>query len=133
MTANQDFEELKAEYARWSNEDLLRVVKVPADYRPAAVEAEREILTQRDPAEVAALAPVVVQTLDAEQETRHKLAEQPLSTGAKVFCFVFCGFPGIIFAAVLEGRGRSRRAHEAWTWVAYGWLARVLFVALGVA
>ena len=96
MAANQDFADLKAQYARWSSEDLLRVVNAPQDYRPAAVDAAREILAQRDPAELAVLATTVI-------------------------------------PAVQEAKGRSRRANEAWTWIGFGWVARLALAALGVA
>lgn len=131
MAANQDFEDLKAEYARWSNESLLRVVHAPDEYRPAAVQAANAVLAQRNPAEVAALTPSIVQTLDEEYERRQEIADAPLGTGAKALCFIFCGIPGIVFAAIQEAKGRSRRADTAWRWVMYGWLVRMLLAALG--
>lgn len=116
---------MRAHYAQWSDEDLLRVVNAPQDYRAAAVQAAREILTQRDPTELAALTSTVVADLEQEEAAKQQVAEEPLGTLAKTMCFVFCGIPGILFAAWQESKGRSRRSREAWTWLGYGWLARI--------
>lgn len=62
-----------------------------------------------------------------------EIADKPLSTTAKTLLFLFCGVPGIAFAAVQEAKGRSRRADEAWAWVGYGWIARLVVTLLGVA
>jgi len=97
------------------------------------VQAARETLAQRDPRDVAALATTVVAELNQELDATHNIAEEPLGPAAKALCFVFCGIPGIVFAALQESKGRSRRSREAWTWIAYGWLMRVGYIVLAVA
>ena len=45
-------EELRNKYRGWSTEDLQRIVAESQDYRPEAVEVVRDILANRDPAEL---------------------------------------------------------------------------------
>ena len=132
VNSDRDLNELREQYAHWATEDLLRVIHSPRDYRPQAVQAAQEILAQREPSDLTALTTAVVEELDQERQIKDKLSEEPLSTFGRVLCFVFCGIPGIVFAAYQEAKGRSRRAGEAWKWVGYGWLARVGLVIIGL-
>ena len=129
--ADRDLEELRAQYAHWPTEDLLRVVNAPQDYRQAAVQAAQEILAQREPGELAGLTTTVIGDLKEEQATKQRVAQESLGPTGKVLCFLFCGIPGIAFAAVQEAKGKSRRSHEAWICIGYGWMARAGLVLLG--
>jgi len=106
------------------------VVNAPQAYRQAAVQAAQEILARRDPSDLSTLTTTVNADLHQEQETKQRIADEALGPAAKVLCFLFCGIPGIVFAVLQEAKGKSRRSHEAWMWIGYGWMARAGIVFL---
>ncbi len=131
--SDRDLRELREHYAHWSTEELLRVVHAPKDYRPEAVQAAQQILAQREPDEIAALTAAVIADLGQEQETRQRMVDEPLGPTAKALCFVFCGIPGIVFAAYQESKGKAGRSREAWKWIGYGWATRAGLALLALA
>jgi hypothetical protein len=128
-----DLQGLRERYAHLSTEELLRVIHAPQDYRQEAIQVAKGILAQRQPQDLDALTTAVIADLSQEQEVRHGLAEEPLGPLAKGLCFVFCGIPGIAFAAYQGSKGKARRSREAWTWVGFGWAARVGLGLLSLA
>lgn len=130
MSFDRDIQELRSQYANWSTEDLLRVLAASQDYRPGAVTVAREVLATRDPAEVTGLTEPVRAQLEDERAAQARAADDPLSPGLKVMCFLLCGIPGIAFAAYQEAQRRTRRAREAWRWVMFGWAARLVIAPL---
>ena len=119
---------LTARYREASTEVLLRIVCVePEEYRREAVQVAREVLEGRSLSEdeVDAILPELM----ADRTVREDLAAAALSPVLKAVCFVFCGLPGIMIASIVGIKRRVRSEKEAWTWVDYGWLFRVvLFV-----
>ncbi len=129
MSTERELSDLKERYRNASTEDLLRVVHSRHDFRAEAVEIAREVLKTRDLTQARVTA--VVAELAEEIEARQLAAEEPLGAGWKAFCFFLCGVPGILFAAYQWTTGRSRRAQEAWNWIALGWFIRLaLFMFL---
>jgi hypothetical protein len=121
VTTERDLADLRQRYSNWSTEDLLRVLGASQDYRPEAIQIAREILATRDQSQVAELTPAVAADVQREGDVRQQQAEAPLGVGLKITCFLFCGIPGIAFAAYQESAGRSRRAREAWKWILMAW------------
>jgi hypothetical protein len=89
-------------------------------------------LATRDLAQEGVNADAVTARLEEESNVKRQLAETPLSVRLKIVCFVFCGLPGLLVAAyqTVTYPG-SLRAREAWSWVGYGWLARVGLFLVG--
>ena len=127
MTTTRELDdELRRRYESWSTEDLFRVIHTPGDYRPEAVQIARDVLAIRNvPLEGSAVEGLVAE-LQSERAAAQESAVEPLGNGLRAICFLFCGIPGIAIAAYEMSKGHTRRAHDAWTWLAYRWLTRVL-------
>ena len=125
--------DLRKRFERTDTEELLRVVHSrPGDYRPEAVELAREVLATRDVALDDPSTQVVLAELEQERAVADDAATRPLESWLKAVCFVFCGIPGILIAVIQSGNGHTRRARDAWIWVGYGWLARVVLILVSV-
>ena len=79
LAADRELEEWKSRYQSISTHALLRVVAASQDYRPAAVQAAREVLATRNQAEFGALTQAVGAELGAEGEEKQRLADEPLT------------------------------------------------------
>ena len=130
MNTTQDLEELRRRYETWSSEELLRVAHATGDYRPEAVHIAREILAAREVPLDGTVAQEVITTIENERTTADDAAAVPLDLVLRGICFVFCGIAGIAIAVYQGSKGHSRRASDAWTWVGFGWLARVVLFVL---
>ena len=126
MPTTRELDDLRRRYEGWSTEDLLRVIHAPGDYRPEALEIAREVLAVRNVPLDGPAVEMVVAELERERAVAQELADQPLGKGLRVICFLFCGIPGIAIAAYQISKGHTRRAQEAWTWIGFGWLTRVV-------
>jgi hypothetical protein len=108
-----------------SDEELAEIVSFGEKdgYLPAAVEAARKALVDRNPSSAAIS--TIAHSVGTKRGRDAELANQPLSWPARVAFFVLPGgiLPIIVLmivASTLGSRGYQRKSSEAWKWMGLG-------------
>jgi hypothetical protein len=96
-----DLVRLRNQYRTWSTEDLVRIVARREDYRPEAVQVVREVLADRDPAEIATATAAVQR--ERQEQARSQLGTIFDSPYKGVALAVFGGWLAFMVGLWLQG------------------------------
>jgi hypothetical protein len=130
MSTQFDIDAARERYQSEESDALIRIAYAKSDeFVPEAVTLAREILRERGVEgpdnELVAITGAQVAKQDTERVER---ANTPLSWGYKVLCFIFADLFAILVALFHSANGWKRASREAWKWMGYGWVLRVVVI-----